>query len=366
MFVSGGEQFSISALARVRKGTLLNGGLLRRLLECPQVSDIARMLRSTYYGNYLPADAETFHRDKFEFLLMGVLNSEVQSFFSSAGITRHAFLKLWLERQDIQLIKNRIWKIYAKKDADIEEETTEESFKDSSSLSFTLVDEQKLLSSNRIEEVIYSIKNEKLVIYIEDAMKRSVGGTSPALMIGFALDAFHNNRVFDAAKKFSGEEKERLLSLTGMYMDVANITSIYRGKKYFYMSDEVTLSLLYSRYHVDFEMLRTIASLPPERMWEPLAGTRYASLLPVEGGSETSDPAGITRRMRNIQRNGALRVFQSGCAGIHFVLAYLILRELEILDISAIIEIVRYNYDRKKAEKLLAYPIATEVESTCP
>ncbi|MCL1941438.1 MAG: V-type ATPase subunit [Synergistaceae bacterium] len=358
MFISGGEQFSVTAKARARKGTLLDGEFFRRLLDCSQVSDIAHMLKSTYYGNYLPPDAETLHRDKFEFLLMSVISSEVQSFFSAAGLERHAFLKLWLERQDIQLIKNRIWDIYAEKDAEADPEKVTESYKDLSHLKFSLVDRQKLMSSNRIEEIIYSIKNEKLVTYIEDAMKRSVGGTSPALMMGFALDAFHNNRVYDAAKSFSGEEKERLLSLTGMYMDVMNITSVYRGKKYFNMSDEVALSLLYTRYRVDFEMLKAIASLPPERMWEPLAGTRYASLLPTEGENEISEAAGITRRMRNIQRAIALAVFRSGSTGIHFVLAYLILRELEILDINAIIEIVRYNYDRKKAEKLIAYPIA--------
>ncbi|MCL1875890.1 MAG: V-type ATPase subunit [Synergistaceae bacterium] len=358
MIVSGGEQFSVSAKARVRKGTLLDGEFFSRLLECTHISDIARMLRATYYGKYLPADVETFHRDKFEYILMSVISSEVQSFFSSAGLLRNAFLKLWLERQDIQLMKNRIWDIYAEKDSDYEEKAVNESYKELSSFNFSLVDEQKLLSSNRIDEVIYSIKNEKLVAHIEDAMKRSVGGTSPALMMGFALDAFHNNRVFDAAKSFRGEEKEKLLSLTGIYMDVNNITSIYRGKKYFNMSEEVTLSLLYTRYRADFEILKAIAALPPERMWAPLAGTRYASLLPVEGRKdEISDPAGITSRMRSIQRKGALEVFFSGSAGIHFVLAYLILRELEILDISAIIEIVRYNYDRKKAEKLLAYPM---------
>jgi V/A-type H+-transporting ATPase subunit C len=169
---------------------------------------------------------------------------------------------------------------------------------------------------------------------------------------------FQNNRVFEAAKCFSGEEKEELLSLIGTNLDVMNVTFVYRGKKYFNMPDEITLSILYSRYRVSFEMLKTIASLPPERMWEPLAKSRYASLLKagVEDG-EAFNVAGITRNMRRIQRESAQKVFLSGGAGIHFVLSYLILRELEILDISAIIEIVRYNYDRARAGKLLAYPL---------
>ena len=356
MFTKRGEQFSATAKARVRKGTLLDGELFRRLLDCSQVSDVAHMLMSTYYGKFLPTDAETLHRDKFEFLLISIINSEVQSFFSSAGIDRRAFLKMWLERQDIQLIKSRIWEIYAgKTGSDIETG----GYEDLSSLEFSLVDKRKLLSSNRIEDIITSIKNDSLATYLEDAMKRSTGGISPTFMLGYAIDAFHNNRLFDTAKCFSGREQEGLLSLTGTYIDIMNITSIYRGKRYFNMPGEFTLSILNSRYHIDFEKLKTISSLPPERMYEPLAGTRYALLLPTEGkNNEMSDAASITYRMRSIERANALRVFQSGNAGTHFVLAYLILRELEIMDLSAIIEIVRYNYDRSKAEKLIAYPIS--------
>ena len=353
MLTIKGELFSAAAKARVRKGTLLDGGFLRRLLDCSQVSDVAHMLKSTYYGNFLPADAEALHRDEFEFLLLNVVNNEVQSFLSSVGLERRAFLKLWLERQDIQLIRNRIRGIYAGNDMSAEAEM------DLSSLNLSLVDKQKLFSSSRIDEVIASIKNKRLVAYVEDSMKRSAGGTSPSFMMGFALDAFQNNRVFDAVECFPGEEKEKLLSIIGTYLDVLNITFIYRGKKYFNMPGEFALSILYSRYRVNFEMLKTIASLPPERMWEPLAGTRYASLLPIEGVNDgLSDAEGITRNMRSIQRASALRVFQSGSAGVHSVLAYITLRELEILDLSAIIEIVRYNYDRKKAEKLIAYPLA--------
>ena len=353
--VPGGEQLSATTKAKVRKGSLLNADMFRRFLNCSQVSDVARILKSTYYADYLPADVETLHRDKLELHLMNAISSDVQSFFSSVGFKRRAFLKLWFERWDIQLIKSKVWDVHVGK---TESNVKIEGYKELSLPDSSLTDKRKLLSSSNIDEIIASIKNEKLVTYMEESMKRPVGRRSPALAIGFALDMFQNNRVFDAVNSFSGEEKEGLLSLIGTYMDTMNITSMYRGKKYFNMSDEITLSLaFYTRYRVNFEMLKTIASLPPERMWEPLAGTQYASLLPSEGGSESdeiSSVAGITRRMRFIQRANALKVFRMGGVGLHFVIAYFILRELEILSLSAAIEVVRYNYDRHKVEKLLA------------
>jgi V/A-type H+-transporting ATPase subunit C len=310
---------------------------------------------STYYARYLPPDTETLHRDRFEFLLINIISSEVQSFFSPAGLERRAFLKLWFERQDILLLKRKIWEIYAGK---TDSNTGKEAYKDLSSLIFFLVDKQKLLSSTSIDEVIASIRNEKLAVYMEETMKHSVGATSPAPMIEFALDVYQNRRLFEAANSFSGEERERLHCLIGMDIDIMNIISIFRGKKYFNMSDEAALSMVfYSNYRVDLEMLRQIASLPPERMWEPLMGTQYASLLPIEEEKDELSAVGLTSRSRSIERENALRTFQSGSTGIHLVLAYLILREIEILDISAIIEIVRYNYDRKKAGRFLAYPL---------
>ena len=355
---TGGEQLSATAKAKVRKGTLLNAEIFRHMLKCQEVSEIAHILKSTYYVNYLPVDVESLRRDKLELLLMSAITSEVKSFFSSLGHKRHAFLKLWLQRQDIQLIKGRIWEIFVgKTDSSVEAKVVNEDYKDSDILESSLINKRKLLSSKSIAEVIASIKNEKLVISLEESLKRTGTKMNQTIMLGFTLDAFQNNRIFDAANSFSGKEREGLLSLCGVYIDIINILSIYRGKKYFNISDEIALSMIHMHYRVNFNKLKTIASLPPPRMWEPLVETLYAALLPTDVENESDDissVASITRRMRSIQRVNALKIFSTGGAGLHFVIAYIVLRELEILSLSATIEVVRYNYDRSKVEKLLA------------
>ena len=357
MLDTGGEQLSATVKAKVRKGTLLGADMFHRMLKCTRVSEVAHILKSTYYATYLPADVGNLHRDMLEKLLMNAITSEVQSFFPSLGLKRHAFLKLWLQRQDIQLIKGKIWEIHVgKSDSNVKAKTVNEDYKDTSLTDSSLINKRKLLLSNSVDEVIASIKNEKLIMYLKESMKRTSKNINQTIIMGFALDSFINNRIFDAANSFSGKEREGLLSLCGIYMDIMNIISIYRGKKYFNISDEIILSMIYMHYRVDFNKLKTIASLPPNRMWEPLAGTQYASLLPrAENESDDiSSVAGITRRMRSIQRENALKMFAAGGAGVHFVVAYIVLRELEILSLSATIEVVRYNYDRSKVEKLLA------------
>ncbi|NCB17601.1 MAG: hypothetical protein EOM65_15680, partial [Synergistales bacterium] len=45
-----------------------------------------------------------------------------------------------------------------------------------------------------------------------------------------------------------------------------------------------------------------------------------------------------------------------GTSGVHVVLAYLILRELEVKDLFTIIEDIRYDYDKKKVREFLIHP----------
>lgn len=351
------ERFSSTAKAHVRKGSLLDGARLRKLLESANVGDVARQLMETGYAEYLREDIDTLHRDRLEFLLMASESNETESFFSCVGLERARFLRIWLAEQDIMLIKNKIWEIYSGRDyggyfmKDIA--------RDLDRFNFSLVDKHKLIAAQGLPEVLASIKNQKLATYIEEAVKR-YGGMSKSVVVGAALDYFHIEGVFSAAKCFSGQERNGIMSIAGTLADILNITWIYRAKRYFAMSDEfIVAEILPARYRVQFETLKQLASLPPERMHERLAGTRYADLLPKSAETNSLDAAKIERNIRSLKRQNAVRVFQSGGVGLHLVLAYLVLKEIEIRDINVIIEVVRYDYDRKAAEGLLAYPLAS-------
>lgn len=346
MIVSGGERFSGTAKARARKGTLLDEAMFAELLNCKQLSDVAHILTNTYYCPHLPADVETFHRNKLEAVLLNVRGKEARSFFSCVGLERRNFLELWVQRQDIVLLKNRLWEIMSGLEKD---GGSLPSFREElEDVDFKLVDKHKLLAAKSLPELMSSIKNQKLVTFLEEAIKQHAGNT--AFVLGFALDYFQYERMFAAASDFSGTERDELRSLVGVAADLMNITWMYRAKKSFGASAEVALSLVLPvRYRAQIELLREVASREPERMFEPLAGTMYKDLLPTEspplGGGEG---ARMGRKMGEIEKQNALRVFRSGSPGLHFVIAYLTLREIEISLISGIIEIVRYDFDRKK------------------
>ncbi|MDD3690412.1 MAG: V-type ATPase subunit, partial [Synergistaceae bacterium] len=87
----------------------------------------------------------------------------------------------------------------------------------------------------------------------------------------------------------------------------------------------------------------------------------------VYGGAFGTDHSGETTEVNemtlehNLYRilwKNASKIFGSGSSGVHVVLAYLTLRELEVKDLFTIIEDVRYHYDKKKAREFLIHAAA--------
>ena len=86
----------------------------------------------------------------------------------------------------------------------------------------------------------------------------------------------------------------------------------------------------------------------------------YGEAFRTSGGNEAPEVGEMTleHNLYRILWMKASAIFRTGSAGVHAVLAYLTLRELEVKDLFTIIEDVRYHYDRKKAREFLIHPVA--------
>jgi V/A-type H+-transporting ATPase subunit C len=354
MLFGGSECFSGSVKARARKGDLLSAADFKNLLACHSLEEITRYLVNTRYGTYLPKGVDKLNRQELEVLLLLANNTEAFDFRSCLDLARRKLLDIWLERTDVVLLKMVIQSVILRE--------TPMSFIQNftKGVAFTLMDIDRLLSASTLPDVIGSILNPRLVTFIEEATKRAVGGTSVAFTIGMALDWFYFRSVYGAMRRIGGEEGNRLQQLSGTTVDLTNITWIYRARKFYGMNEEMALSyILYARFRVRFDLLSALAAAPPEKMWELLEGTSYDGVLPKPDDSESGAfiEARVGGNVLRKQREVALNVFLSGTPGLHDILAYLQLRDLEVRDLSAIIEAVRYDYDRKKAVAFLTRPI---------
>jgi V/A-type H+-transporting ATPase subunit C len=147
--------------------------------------------------------------------------------------------------------------------------------------------------------------------------------------------------------------------LVGTRVDLLNLYWIYRARRFFKMSPEEALTLiLKARYRVNFELLTKVAFASPDALEPVLKDTPYAGVFAAEAHKDAATrEIAMERRLYRLLLSAADRVFLSGSLGFQNVAAYLTLRELEVRDIIAVVEAVRYGFDKSKIDLLLIRPL---------
>jgi V/A-type H+-transporting ATPase subunit C len=382
-----GGRIAESSKARVRKGTLLSEANLRLLLEQATVGDVALRLRETPYAAVLKNVAiENMRRSELEFLLNVFILSEGVAFRHYANGGDRKLLDLWLESFDVALIKDHL-QFRAEENAEQERLSPGRVLDIVSGFQLTLVDQEKLLSGSSLRDILASVRKDSLRAALSEAVPPGFdsvfaerGAESRGVFrktmfaLGMILDRSHFDSLYAAAAALGGEEGRMMRVLVGTRVDLLNLYWIYRARRFFGMPPEEALTLiLKARYRVNFELLTKAAFAPPEAFASVLEGTPYAAVFESgtprsgaalnggaasnEGGASYGDAAlrefAVERRLYGLLQAAAGRVFMSGASGFQNVAAYLMLREFEVRDIIAVVEMVRYGLDKSRAGLLL-------------
>ncbi|GHV44579.1 hypothetical protein FACS1894204_01910 [Synergistales bacterium] len=366
----GGGRIAGSAKARVRRGTLLSPDEMTALLEQQTVPEIAERLRGSSFGVLLNRlSAENVRRGELEFLLDVSVLAEGLAFRPYADAQDRKLLDLWLENFDIELIKNFIRSLVG--GGQPEHMSSDRTLEIVSGFRLTLVDQDRLLSANSLREIIASIKKESLRFSLSAVLPpnyedlsfedvKNFGKTEfqeAIFSLMMTIDRFHLNALYEAAESVGGQEGRATRMLIGVRVDLTNLYWIYRARRFFGMSPEEALTLiLKARYRADFDMLTKFAFAAPDAMASVLSDTIYSGIFEF---SEDDDKNVALREMRLESRVSKMllsvseRVLASGSHGFQNIAAYLTLKEFEIRDITAIMEAVRYGFDKNKTAMLL-------------
>ena len=163
------------------------------------------------------------------------------------------------------------------------------------------------------------------------------------------LKSLYYNTYIEAIKSnFKGKEQKEFLSTS---IELANITKIYRFKKYFKESNEtIRNSLCLEHCRMSKTMLDSlIEARSAEEMLELLANSKYKLYL---GDKEY---AYIEYYVEEIKYNIAKRYMRfSGDAPLVY-LTYSILQKVEIDNLKHIIEGIRYKRDASSIEEMLIF-----------
>ncbi len=146
-------------------------------------------------------------------------------------------------------------------------------------------------------------------------------------------------------KNYSGTDKQSLLKAVGIHIDIINVTNIIRVRRHFPAAIENIYGyLLPMSYKLKAPVVKALLSAADETaMLGVLRSAGYASLF-------TGEPRdNIDHYFYDAMTAFSLRELRRGKPYVGTAMAYIFLKELEISNLTSLIECVRYSVPIDKA-----------------
>ena len=363
----GGGGIAASMKARVRKASLFQPADYEEFLDLNSVADIAVRLGKTSYSEVLSGfSLDTMHRAELEFLLEATMMVEGIAFRHYMGPDYARLLDLWLENFDIELFKGAFrinmgtgnW----------ENDDIQKLLQMVSDFHLTLVDQDRLFGGRTLRDILSAVKNDSLKKALAEAVPagsdttemgmEDAGFQKTVFAMGMILDRYYFDNLYSVASSMGGSEGTLTRLLIGTRVDLMNLYWIYRGRRFFGMAPEEALTLIMkARYRADFGLLSKAAFADVDSFADVLKDGVYAGVFDVEEKDAALREVAIESHIYKMLFRTALRIFAAGSQGFHKVVAYLMLKEIEIRDLVAVIEAVRYGFDRSRVDMILIRPL---------
>lgn len=337
---------AILTKARAMYGRRLMPEHYRELLNRRSVSEIAAYLKGheTYSKTLQGTQENLIHRGLLENLLRrDVLRRYMRlaryDAFGSKGFYSYYLINIEAEQilACLRLMNSGLVESYI--------ETLPGYLRDY--LSFDVLQLARARSYDDVLEVL-----EKTEYYRVLLPMRPAPGQRPDLFAcEFALRQYFYDKTFALIDRYyRGEPQKQLRELFTMQMELGNISSIYRLKRYFHAEPEVIEKRILKSHNPRFDrrMQALITARTPDDVLAILNRDHRHNVYSAGGGFAFIEHANQARRYAVNRRYIAYSVHPS----VVFV-AYIILSQIEVDNLVSIIEGVRYKLPQGEIEKLL-------------
>ena len=161
------------------------------------------------------------------------------------------------------------------------------------------------------------------------------------------LDIYYFTQAKNNTRSSVGKTKEDVEHCIGTEADLMNLLWIFRAKQYYNMSRELIYSFLIPVHYKlsDKQLIEIVESDDVNAVYEAAAKTKYAQVFEDES-HKNHEKAVFRLLMRMFQKNGLY--------DLSAILTYSYAKELEIENISSVIEGVRYQVI---PEKIMEYVV---------
>ncbi len=323
---------AISARVRALYSSLLSPQDFARLADSPDFPTLITQLKQTAYGPYLEKlKDKDLTPQKVNLAVNGRLADSYYSVIHMAPEHARAVLKQLYRYFEVENLKAVLRAIVT----DPNWERVHDVLFPMGSL--TVLPAREMVESGSVSAAVELLQGTPYYDPLSFAMKRYSAEQS-LFPLEVALDLFYWRQLWQEAKKLQGQDHERALRIIGSLMDVNNLMWVIRYKVYHQLSEEEVINYtLPFGYHVRDEDVRAIAAgadLPP------IVGRVFPGVPDLNALLErprTGLPQLETRLRRRLMQE-CLSAFTGNPFHIGVPLAFLVLSDLEIGDLTVLIE----------------------------
>jgi len=337
---------AISARVRAMYSSLLSPQDFARLSDAPDFPTLITQLKHTAYGPYLEnlKDRELTPQ-KLDLAIKGRLADSYHSVIRMAPEHARPLLKQLYRYFEVQNLKAVLRGI-----------VTDPSWERVRDVLFpmgsmTVLPAQAMLEAGSVGAAIELLQGTMYYETLSFAMKR-YSSEQNLFPLEVALDLYYWRQLWHEAKRLQGQDREQALRLIGSLMDVNNLMWVIRYRVYHQLSEEEVINYtLPFGYRVRDEDVRAIAAgadlvTVVERVFPGIPDVDTLLEEPRHGLPQ------LEILLKRHIMNQCLAAFTGNPFHIGVPLAFLILSDLEIQDLTVLIEA---KSSQMSAEEYLPY-----------
>lgn len=342
----------LCAGGRARASTLLDDAFFWRLLDCDSVEEIAFALAGSepYAPFFEGLEPKGLTRAQVEEVVSVVPFLEAERFFVHFRGPSLRLLQAFRDRWVMEFLKRLLRRLraghadraYLKRLVDRFPRTPYPLTSLVEAKSFSEV--ARLLAATPLGP-----KAAGIVAQLDDV----AAGLFPVEM---SLDRRLFSLTLEACRALGGSVGRQLADLFGTEADLANLSWIRRGRRYYAMDGAELMGALMpgGRRIGRRELNALVQASSEEELWRKLQSGPYGDVFP---GDEAREELSLERAKQRRLREEALRVYRRGLPGLQSVVALLFLRRFETFDLVTLVEDVRYGFDRRQGALFLCRPL---------
>lgn len=338
---------SLLARCRARYGKRLTAQDIEGLIGCRSVEDCAAYLRNTRYAGALSVLNESnLRRRTLERALNEYLLGELYSLSRCEQSVGDWFADYIIMQAEIRQIISFVQLLAAGRQSELILKVPE------FILQRSRIDADRLAACRSYDDLLEVMRHSRFISELK-AFRPLPGNRPDCALIEHALYTRFYDEVQKLIDRRPGKEKEELNDIIGTQLDVLNFTYIYRLKKYYGADPATVRSMLFHGVHrINKHTLLAMVNAPDadsalrifaERT--PYGRQLDRETLESDGGFETA--------MRMLTHGRARKLMRSSVHPATVLLAYVLMAQAEVHDLTVIVEGVFYGLPREEILDLI-------------